>query len=593
MRSVFRLWMMAGGLAVLILFAAGVAPLAPVAFAQDPANLIKQLGSANQAARLAALDALGKLAAKPATARAAIEKSLAHSDPVTRARAAHTLAAFGVRAKESVAAVMKMLSGDADPLARAAAARCLGSIGDKQGPEVDALLQAITDKDPRVRRAAVASVRQLAPGPDRTLPKFVQVLEDADPGAVVAALVTISDFGAAAVPPMINALANPKSRYWALLVLNDIGPAAKDAAKPIEALLSDEQPEMRLQAALALGAIGPDAEGAASALIATAKDEQAGVRYAVAYALGRLGDPAAKDALAELQSADDPMQKMLATWALSQIEPENAELRKQSLAALSEGISSPDAMVRRAAAHGLGDEKLPADEVVPLLIKALADKESSVAQTAAEALLRFGAAAVEPLAHELANAEQRPEASFLLSRMGEAAQPACGALLDAFQAETDPEVQRLTLLALAAAGCRDAAAVPVLVKALRSEQPRVQRSATYVLGKMGPVAKSALANIQGNLNSDDPDLRLVSVWACLQIAPQDKTLVAQAVPQLIKALRHELDQARIEAATALGNLGAAAQTALPALREMLTYEGPAVRAAVEEAIKKIEGAGKK
>jgi HEAT repeat protein len=71
-----------------------------------------------------------------------------------------------------------------------------------------------------------------------------------------------------------------------------------------------------------------------------------------------------------------------------------------------------------------------------------------------------------------------------------------------------------------------------------------------------------------------------------------KTQVAAAVPVLRKALRGERDLARLEAATALGELGGAAASAIPIL-ELVSEDDPlvAVRRAAAAALGKIKAAG--
>lgn len=576
----------------LALCTAGVLVSPPASRAQDPAAAIKQLESKDQAARLAALESLAKHPSKPKQAVEALGKALDHADPLTRAAAAMAAAAYGPRATPLVPKLSKLVAGDKEASVRASSARALGTLGTKTGPEVDVLMAAITDPDPRVRRAALASIRQLAPGPERTLPKFIAVLEDADPGAVVAALTSIADFGAAAVPPMMKALESEKAAYWALVVLGDIGPDAKDAIPQIKAKLADSQPEVRMQAAMALAGIGTAAASAAPELVAALDDKEKAVQYAVVFALGRIGDPSAMDGLGELESSDDPMLQLLSVWAEAEIQPDNAELQQEALGALSEAIKGDNVAARRAAAHALGFEKMTGDKVIELLLVALADKDDLVSRSAAQALSRKGAAAVEPVAALLSNPTERPKAAFLLMQYGADSKSAVPQLFTALAAEKEPAVKRLILLALAGAGVDDPAAASKLTPLLTDPEPRVARGATYVLGKMGPKAKAALPAIQKNLTSSDPDTRLISVWAILQIAPDERAHVAKAVPLLISALTHEMELARIEAATALGEMGPAAQTALPALRELLEYDTPPVRAAAEEAIKKIEGAGK-
>ena len=119
--------------------------------------------------------------------------------------------------------------------------------------------------------------------------------------------------------------------------------------------------------------------------------------------------------------------------------------------------------------------------------------------------------------------------------------------------------------------------------------PEVQYAAIYALGKIGPGSKAAAADLRKNLTSDDEFLRIASMWALLQIHGNDEQLVKEAVPAFTKLLKDDQEMHRIEAATALGELGPAAAKALPTLKELAESDTTAVRKAARDAIAKIGG----
>ena len=66
------------------------------------------------------------------------------------------------------------------------------------------------------------------------VPVCTKMLEDADPAIrAPASSSAIADGGAESVPGLIAALKSEKACFWALIVLRDIGPAAKDAVPAI------------------------------------------------------------------------------------------------------------------------------------------------------------------------------------------------------------------------------------------------------------------------------------------------------------------------------------------------------------------------
>ena len=85
-------------------------------------------------------------------------------------------------------------------------------------------------------------------------------------------------------------------------------------------------------------------------------------------------------------------------------------------------------------------------------------------------------------------------------------------------------------------------------------------------------------------------LATVSAWAGLRIDPGNKERYEQAIPLLEKALRSERELARLEAAVALGDMGADAADTLPLL-ELVSEDDPSrtVRAAAAAAVVKIGG----
>ena len=90
---------------------------------------------------------------------------------------------------------------------------------------------------------------------------MVKAVDDADPAVKLPALQTLAEGGAAAVPALVEH-GHPQGRYWATLVLAEVGPPAKDAVPALTKLLEDQDSEVRMQVAMALGAIGVDAASA-------------------------------------------------------------------------------------------------------------------------------------------------------------------------------------------------------------------------------------------------------------------------------------------------------------------------------------------
>ena len=146
---------------------------------------------------------------------------------------------------------------------------------------------------------------------------------------------------------------NEKTCYWACIALGSMGPKAKAAVPEITKMTTSKDPAMRMQAVIALGEIGPDAKSAVPALIKALTDEQNSVRYGAAYALGRLGAKEATPDLMKQTTSDDAFLKLIATWAVAKVNPDDKKANENAVALLIESLKSSDKRVRAAAARGL------------------------------------------------------------------------------------------------------------------------------------------------------------------------------------------------------------------------------------------------
>ncbi len=164
-----------------------------------------------------------------------------------------------------------------------------------------ALAELLKDPDESVRRTAVRAIRAIHPGPKVMIPICIKLLEDPDPAIRARILNAIAEGGVESVPGLIEALKDEKAAFWALIILRDIGPAAKDAVPAIAEKLKDKRPEIRREAVLTLGAMGEAALPAVPQIAALLSDEHA--RTAATFVLGELGQ-IPKDA-----EADDSQQR--------------------------------------------------------------------------------------------------------------------------------------------------------------------------------------------------------------------------------------------------------------------------------------------
>jgi HEAT repeat protein len=575
-------------------FLAGVLLIAPICGCrrgdQEPAKE-KENGdvAAKQDGDVAAKPDDGDQPAVDETTIEALIKALKSEDDTAEAAAAAKLAAMGAAAAPAIDALVAELE-DNDPLVRANAVRALGRIGDPAKPAAEAIVKLITDEDAVVRRSAMHALHSIKPGKDKVVPLMIKALQDADPHVVALAINALAEEGAEIVPAMIEAMKDDRTIYWAILVLYEIGPDAKDAVPELAKALSHEKEEVRHEAAHALRAIGADAKEAVPALVEALDDELILVRLPSVLALGSIG-PDAKPAVDKLTSyleAEDALLKVCAVWALAKIEPDDERLKTETVPALMEFLKDEDQEARRAAALALLQLDPGPEIMIPAFLGAFDSASPEVRSDMLEAIASLGEEAVPGMIRGLKYPDIRKQVAEILGRIGEGAKEAVPALLEHVNDE-DPQVQAEVLFALGCIGGPEAkGAIDAAIAVLQDENERVRVSGMYLLGKLGPDAAAAAPELKKILKSDDPKSPRACMWALVRIEPDNEEVAKLAVPMMISGLEDEDAFVRIEAARTLELIGPAAKEAIPALKKLEQDDpDPEVREAAVDAIQSI------
>ena len=596
-------------------------PAAPAAAAASPsaaatsgedgpvtavADLVKKLGGAAAADdRVLVIDELGAIGQNARPATDSLIAAFADTDARVRWHAARAVGLIGEDARAAIPAFVKLL-GDADPIVVTQAAAALGSIREDDGREqipaadaaiyatvIDPLAKTAVHADGRARRAAVRALRRYKSLADLG-PIVAKQLADADPGVIVAALQTLSDMGDDAVPFLMEALKDPKSKYWAEIALAELGPDAAPATAALAAAAEDGPTEERLQALLTLAAIGDRAAAAAPVAVKALESDDAALRLPAAFALGRMKAAAGDESLKKVAAGDDPFLGGVAAWALARIHPEDQALVADAVTRLRQGLANADPDARAACINGLSDlaGSLGDDARTQLageFAGLLADADPTTGRSAGAALIRLGSPAVAALRAKLADPALRLNVIEILSVMGPAAKPALGDLVTAL-GDADPLCRGDAAVAIAALGADAAEAVSPLQKMLAdaSATEGERYAAAYALGRIGPAAAAAAPVLRELAQSEDEMLATVATWAGLKIKPDDASQFEAAIPLLRRALRGDRGMVRLEAAVALGDIGPAAASAIPIL-ELVSEEDSVkeVRVAAAAALAKI------
>lgn len=580
----------------------------PVAEEGRLAALRQTLAAATDAkTRIEVVDDIADLGQRAKPALADLVACTTDASASVRWHAARAIGMIGEDALPQLPVLVKLLE-DTDPIVATQAAAAIGSIRKDDGrpeiPDADAtlyaaaverLVHATTHPDPRVRRAAIRSAKRVAPSLKELAPLFSRQLADADPSVVMAALHSLAELDEAAVPFLLEALKEPKSRYWACIALAEIGPGAAPAVGQLEQLASEGETADRIQALLTLAAIGEKAGTAAPTMVRALEAEDDALHFPAAFALGSTKSAAGDAALERAAAGNNPFLADVAAWALARIHPDDGALVDRAVSRLRAALTAERPNQRAAAASGLSDLAAGLPEASRRQIAAdfaglLTDSDPDVGVSGGAGLIRLGASAVETLEAKLADPALRPAVLEILAAIGPAAKPATDKLVSLLDA-ADPLVREEAAVALAAIGPEAAEAVPSLVKMLApAEADGGKFSAAYALGRIGPASAPALELLRGLATSSDEALATVALWASLKIAPEDKSLFESAVPALRKAARSNRELVRLEAAVALGEIGPAAMPAA-AMLEFLAEEDPVptVRAAAAAALDKVRG----
>lgn len=545
-------------------FAAAVRTLGKIGEPALPA-LMQALEEEPEPVRTRAIWAIAHMGEDAAPAKGALQACLASPDEGVREASAVALGAIGQAARDVWPDLANLLN-DELPGVRLAAMLALARIGEP------ASVPYVADQLGRPEAAAYQQEVMLPPAlmPDayRGLPER-PTPEDA-----------IAAFGEVAIPELTQRLCEPAAGYAARSALERIGPAAvaaasdalaaglvhDDPARCVQAasglaalgscsietcgrlaeLLSHTEARVRAAAAGALGAAGAPAQVAVDLLVRVAlEDPEAAVRQQAAGAVARMGETGES---ALLQAVGRALESQDTTTCLRAAEAAGASrtVARQLWGKLATALGHKDPAVRVAAVRAIRrcgrDAATLADELRGLL----ADPDESVRIEAAEVLAREGEAPVEVLATLLRSSDQSIVGRALgaLNELGPAAKDAAPEIARLLSV---PKYARQAAAVLRNIGpvaekhvppyldggdelARDAApqenaawregggaAVPSLMRLLRSGDRRLQQDAAFALGEIGGPAASALPELRALAGSGDPGLRSVCLEAIRRI----------------------------------------------------------------------------
>jgi HEAT repeat protein len=437
----------------------------------------------------------------------------------------------------------------------------LGRVYPAPSEAIGPLIRTLQNDEDKVVRALAASSSYSAVGPNarRAVSALLGAFES-DPELVVrrkaggALSATLGRADESAVPVLVRVMDDPDApvRFMAITLLGQLGPGAKSAIPALTKALADDDKKLQQAAAGALAAIGPDSA------------------------------PALPLLLDRLQQATETADRSVWAAAVAKIDPNRQDL---AVLALVPFLSDPQPTARLNAAIRLS--RLGPDLAVPHLAAVLKHQDPAVRRDAARQLGLIGPDA-KPAASSLAallgdaDAEARLSATIALLQIDPDHAEAGESLAELLQSQ-DLLLRGHVVAGLAELKLPGKAVVPVLIAALQGNDYFQAMAAARALRQMGP-ASGALPALVKRMSAPQPrDVQIRTAGAVAKFDPANQA----AFDILIAALDDAAGSSRMEAAESLGELGGAAEPAVPALAKQLSDDYEQARRVAADALGKI------
>jgi HEAT repeat protein len=491
----------------------------------DPvvAAVISVLDDDKRTTTLRACHVLGEIGPGAAAATDKLIKVTRSDDALTVRMAAEALGQIGSSPEKVVPILIGLLEHDSAGV-RADAADAIGHLGHAASSACTDLCARLKDDSVIVRSSAAAALGRVSTGDTTTTEHLLDAFND-DHGSVTAcAANALAEIGAPAVPALVSLLKSNEYRGLAIAVLGEMDNQAETAVPELVELLKTDDEAVQREIFIALASMGPAAKPAAARLTEFLKDESGGLRRrGAAWVLGRIGDVSSASAIRSvLMETDDPLLKRACALALVTLEPDNAEY---------------------------------AQKAVPMLVKALESDDELV----------------------------RSESVAALGRLGSHATDAVSNIITLANNDSSTMVRSAALHALGELTTDSVAAAQAAVAALSNDDPLVRNAARFLIGSMGPRAKSAAQNLKETMRSGPGFDRIVAAWAIVRIDPTADNNAA-AAPLMVKALVHQDPRVRAAGAKTLGVVGIRSPEILEALQKATTDENSEVSAAAKKSL---------
>jgi HEAT repeat protein len=528
--------------------------IGPEAKGTAPA-VIKALADKNDSVRRKAAYTLGRIAPDAGRAIAVLIEAFKDENEDVRQAASDAVSKFG---NQAVKPLITVLDGESSA-GRRQAAHALGEIGSDAKAAVPALKKLLLGKDNAAAQQAAEALGKIGKA---SIDPLVEALKDDRDHVRTLAMSGLAKVGAEAVPYIVDALGDKRVdvRRQAAQALGPMRVSDKMVVLGLAYALKDDTDEqVRNNAMNALQWLGAGAKLAAPILNNVLADANPNLRQQAFWILQSMGEDPRPGLRKALASKDDRIRINTAGLMVTM----NVETGT-ALPVLLDALKHDDATLRVQAAHALAQRQQETSKAIPILIEGLKHEKTSVRQQAVQGLQSFGrnAAVAGPALVDALNdsdANVRQQAVWALQNVrGDSEQmvPLLAKLLKSDKAAT----RQMALQVLPAHGAK---AVPHIIDSIKNDKdPGVQRQAIYTLTNLQGDLAEAIPVLVPLLTHDEAGIRQAAIGAMGRMG-------AKGVPHLIAGMKDKNEGVRMTAVQWIQNIGPAAKSASPTLRELL------------------------
>ncbi len=463
------------------------------------------------------INALGRL--KAAEAVGFLTKILDGDQVVLQSAAAKALGLIG--SVESLPVLVKHYQNDDLTLKRS----ILEAYASYENPkQIHRLVKAFKENQSELRLIAIELLNDI--GQSNIIDDLVYLLNDPEKKVQEAAKNKLLDRRKEAIPGMVRVLRTTKDQSLQreiIYTLRDTG--SEDAVAPLIRMMNDSDPSLHSTIRTALGYLG---EPSVSPLLTLLKTGNRSQRIHAAKILAMMKEPRSLPEFMKILRNSDTVLKKSGAYITGElhyypavpllincISEKDVDLTVASIIALGKigsaqatpalltTLESPNSRIAVESARALGN--IRDSRAVSILIEKITSGNKALNEAAAEALIKTGAPAVEPLFHFLTGSNEHhiKETADILARIGKPAVPYLLTLIDSKTTAGWYAVEAL-------GKTRDERAIKPLIEALALDDEYYFRQIKEALANIGKPAHDPVIAL---LESDEVNMR----WKAVEI----------------------------------------------------------------------------